>query len=89
MKKYTCTALIKYSKEEVELHINALKLALRVPPDWRGMKERGRLTRPPYEALLKDMERIKNEMLYKEEDAMADRLRETDLTVEGSVIKNV
>lgn len=33
------------------------------------------------------MERIKNEMLYKEEDAMADRLRETDLTVEGSVIK--
>ena len=39
MKKYTCTALIKYSKEEVELHINALKIALRVPPDWRGMKE--------------------------------------------------
>tara|TARA_R100000664_G_C2636136_1_gene63354 strand:- start:208 stop:477 length:270 start_codon:yes stop_codon:yes gene_type:complete len=89
MKKYICTALIKYSKEEVELHINALKIALRVPPNWRGMKEKGRLTRPPYQALLKDMERIKNEMLYKEEDAMADRLEETDLTVERSVIKNV
>tara|TARA_R100000700_G_scaffold17675_1_gene24263 strand:+ start:100 stop:369 length:270 start_codon:yes stop_codon:yes gene_type:complete len=89
MKKYICTALIKYSKEEVELHINALKIALRVPPNWRGMKEKGRLTRPPYQALLKDMERIKNEMLYKEEDAMADRLKETDLTVERSVIKNV
>ena len=89
MKKYICTALIKYSKEEVELHINALNIALRVPPDWRGMKEKGRLTRPPYEALLKDMERIKNEMLYKEEDAMADRLKETDLTVERSVINNV
>mgnify|MGYP003141661113 CR=1 FL=1 len=89
MKKYTCTALIKYSKEEVELHINALKIALRVPPDWRGMKEKGRLTRPPYEALLKDMERIESNMKDKENNAILDRLREEELTVEGSVINNV
>ena len=88
MTKYICTAKIKYTRQEVELHINALKIALRVPADWRDTKEKGRLSRAPYKALLKDMERIKNEMLHKEEDAMAEGLRETDLKVEKSVIKD-
>tara|TARA_R100000742_G_C4277142_1_gene98765 strand:+ start:1516 stop:1761 length:246 start_codon:yes stop_codon:yes gene_type:complete len=81
MKKYTCTALIKYSKQEVELHINALKIALQGEnvQDYRG----------PYLALLQDMQRIKNQMLDKENDAMADRSSGTDLVIEGSVTENV
>ena len=81
MKKYTCTALIKYSKQEVELHINALKIALQGDSmqSYRG----------PYLALLKDMERIKDQMLDKENDAMADRSSGTDLVIEDSVIDNV
>lgn len=81
MKEYTCTALIKYSKQEVELHINALKIALQ--------GESMQSYRGPYLALLKDMERIKDQMLDKENDAMADRSRETELTVKDTVIKNV
>ena len=51
MKEYTCTALIKYSKQEVEVHINALKIALQGDSltNYRG----------PYLNLLKDMQRIK------------------------------
>ena len=81
MKEYTCTALIKYSKQEVELHINALKIALQGDSmqSYRG----------PYLALLKDMERIKDQMLDKETDAMADRSSGTDLVIEDSVIENV
>ena len=81
MKEYTCTALIKYSKQEVELHINALKIALQGDSmqSYRG----------PYLALLKDMERIKDQMLDKENDAMADRLSGTDLVIKDSVIDNV
>tara|TARA_A100001515_G_scaffold132774_1_gene121473 strand:- start:372 stop:617 length:246 start_codon:yes stop_codon:yes gene_type:complete len=81
MKEYTCTALIKYSKQEVELHINALKIALQGDSmqSYRG----------PYLALLKDMERIKDQMLDKENDAMADRSSGTDLVIEDSVIDNV
>ena len=81
MKEYTCTALIKFSKQEVELHINALKIALQ--------GESMQSYRGPYLALLKDMERIKDQMLDKENDAMADRSRETELTVKDTVIKNV
>ena len=81
MKEYTCTALIKYSKQEVELHINALKIALQ----GEGMQS----YRGPYLALLKDMERIKDQMLDKENDAMADRSSGTDLVIEDSVIDNV
>ena len=81
MKEYTCTALIKYSKQEVELHINVLKIALQGDSmqSYRG----------PYLALLKDMERIKDQMLDKENDAMADRSSGTDLVIEDSVIDNV
>ena len=81
MKEYTCTALIKYSKQEVELHINALKIALQ----GEGMQS----YRGPYLALLKDMERIKDQMLDKENDAMADRISGTDLVIKDSLIDNV
>lgn len=81
MKEYTCTALIKYSKQEVELHINALKIALQ--------GESMQSYRGPYLALLKDMERIKDQILDKENDAMADRKKKTQLVVEDTVVKNV
>ena len=78
MKEYVCNALIKYSKQEVELHINALKVALQGDhlKQYRG----------PYLNLLKDMQRIKDQMLDKENDAMADRKKNKELVVKGSVI---
>tara|TARA_R100000734_G_C3294907_1_gene86208 strand:+ start:544 stop:810 length:267 start_codon:yes stop_codon:yes gene_type:complete len=87
MTKYICTAKIKYTRQEVELHINALKIALQVPADWRGTKEKGRLSRAPYKALLKDMERIKNEMLYKEEDALINGYKHKE-EVESTVVQD-
>ena len=50
MNHYICTAKIKYTRQEVQVHISALKIALNSP---RLSQYRGR-----YEALLKDMERI-------------------------------
>jgi len=84
MKKYTCTALIKYSKEEVELHINALNMAILSFKD-NDMHSYIK----PYKSLLKDMKRIESNMKDKENNAILDRLREEQLTVEGSVINNV
>jgi hypothetical protein len=43
----------------------------------------------PYKSLLKDMKRIESKMADKENNAILDRLSEEQLTVEGSVIKNV
>ena len=43
----------------------------------------------PYKSLLKDMKRIESNMKDKENNAILDRLREEELTVEGSVINNV
>ena len=84
MKKYTCTALIKYSKEEVSLHINALSMAI------LGFKDNDMHSYiKPYKSLLKDMKRIESKMTDKENNAILDRLSEEELTVEGSVIKNV
>tara|TARA_R100001015_G_C4535431_1_gene100680 strand:+ start:55 stop:297 length:243 start_codon:yes stop_codon:yes gene_type:complete len=79
MNKYICTAKIKYTRQEVELHINALKMALNNP---NIVNYRGR-----YEALLKDMKRINNEMLDKENDAMLNRDKKEQM-VESSVIQN-
>ena len=84
MKKYTCTALIKYSKEEVSLHINALNMAILSFKD-NDMHSYIK----PYKSLLKDMKRIESKMTDKENNAILDRLSEEELTVEGSVIKNV
>ena len=79
MNKYICTAKIKYTRQEVELHINALKMALNNP---NIVNYRGR-----YEALLKDMKRINNEMLDKENDAMLNSDKKEQM-VESSVIQN-
>jgi len=79
MNKYICTAKIKYTRQEVELHINALKMALSNP---NIVNYRGR-----YEALLKDMKRINNEMLDKENDAMLNRDKKEQV-VKSSVIQN-
>jgi hypothetical protein len=79
MNKYICTAKIKYTRQEVELHINALKMALNNPDI---TQYRGR-----YEALLKDMKRINNQMLDKENDAMLNRDRDEHV-FESSVIQN-
>lgn len=81
MKEYVCNALIKYSKQEVELHINALKVALQ--------GDQLKQYRGPYLNLLKDMKRIKDQMLDKENDAMADRKKNKELIVNGSVIKEL
>ena len=79
MTKYICTAKIKYTRQEVQLHINALKMALSNPAltNYRGR----------YEALLKDMKRINNEMFDKENDAMLNRDK-SEQVVESSVVQN-
>ena len=79
MTKYICTAKIKYTRQEVQLHINALKMALANPAltNYRGR----------YEALLKDMKRINNEMFDKENDAMLN-MDESEQEVESSVVQN-
>jgi|TARA_R100000479_G_scaffold136327_1_gene73039 hypothetical protein len=79
MSKYICTAKIKYTRQEVQLHINALKMALSNPAltNYRGR----------YEALLKDMKRINNEMFDKENDAMLNRDK-SEQVVESSVVQN-
>ena len=79
MSKYICTAKIKYTRQEVELHINALKMALANPAltNYRGR----------YEALLKDMKRINNEMFDKENDAMLNMDRSKQ-EVESSVVQD-
>ena len=79
MSKYICTAKIKYTRQEVQLHINALKMALNSPTlsNYRGR----------YEALLKDMKRINNEMFDKENDAMLNMDR-SEQEVESSVVQD-
>ena len=79
MSKYICTAKIKYTRQEIQLHINALKMALANPAltNYRGR----------YEALLKDMKRINNEMFDKENDAMLNMDR-GEQEVESSVVQN-
>ena len=79
MSKYICTAKIKYTRQEVQLHINALKMALANPAltNYRGR----------YEALLKDMKRINNEMFDKENDAMLN-MDESEQEVESSVVQD-
>ena len=79
MNKYICTAKIKYTRQEVELHINALKMALNNPDI---TQYRGR-----YEALLKDMKRINEQMFDKENDAMLNRDK-GEQVVKSSVIQN-
>jgi hypothetical protein len=79
MTKYICTAKIKYTRQEVELHINALKMALTNPAltNYRGR----------YEKLLKDMRRINDEMLDKESDALLNGYRHKE-ELESSVVQN-
>ena len=79
MSKYICTAKIKYTRQEVQLHVNALKMALANPAltNYRGR----------YEALLKDMKRINNEMFDKENDAMLNRDK-SEQEVESSVVQD-
>tara|TARA_R100001163_G_C4913564_1_gene96814 strand:+ start:39 stop:299 length:261 start_codon:yes stop_codon:yes gene_type:complete len=81
MKDYVCTALIRYSKQEVEVHINALKIALQGDKltNYRG----------PYLNLLKDMQRIKDQMIDKENDARADKKKEKEIILESSVMQGV
>ena len=81
MKEYTCTALIKYSKLEVEVHINALKIALQGDSltNYRG----------PYLNLLKDMQRIKEQMMDKENDARADKKKEKEVILKSSIMQGV
>ena len=79
MSKYICTAKIKYTRQEIQLHINALKMALANPAltNYRGR----------YEALLKDMKRINNEMFDNENDAMLNMDR-SEQEVESSVVQD-
>ena len=79
MNKYICTAKIKYTRQEVELHINALKMALN-NPDITQYRAR-------YEALLKDMKKINEQMFDKENDAMLNRDK-GEQVVESSVIQD-
>ena len=79
MTKYICTAKIKYTRQEVELHINALKMALTSPAltNYRGR----------YEKLLKDMKRINDEMLDKESDALLNGYRHKE-ELESTVVQD-
>ena len=65
MNKPICLATIKYTKQEVELHINALKTFIN--------NDRSRAYAGPYKKLLDDMKRIKDQMLEKENDALINR----------------
>ena len=79
MTKYICTAKIKYTRQEVELHINALKMALANPAltNYRGRDEK----------LLKDMKRINDEMLDKENDALINGYKHKE-EVESTVVQD-
>jgi len=79
MKKMICTAKIKYTRHEVQLHVNALKMALSNPSlaNYRGR----------YQILLDDMRRIEDQMLEKENDALINRDK-GEQSVEGDVIQN-
>lgn len=79
MTKYICTAKIKYTRQEVELHINALKMALTNPAltNYRGR----------YEKLLKDMKRINDEMLDKESDALLNGYKHKE-ELESTVVQD-
>tara|TARA_R100000329_G_scaffold146155_1_gene132418 strand:- start:204 stop:446 length:243 start_codon:yes stop_codon:yes gene_type:complete len=79
MNKYTCTATIKYTRQEVQLHINALKIALNNP---QLTSYRGR-----YETLLQDMTKIDKQMYEAETDAMLNQESGEEL-VEGTVVQN-
>ena len=82
MKKIICTATIKYTRHEVQLHVNALKMALNIPSlaNYRGR----------YESLLKDMKRIAGDATpmtqqeSKENDALINR-DDSPQNVEGDV----
>lgn len=81
MNKQKCVANIKFSQQEVELMINSLEnlikfeLPFQDTVDWRR----------PYESLLKDLKKIKSQMLSKIEDAMINREPEEISTIHGSV----
>jgi hypothetical protein len=76
MIKPRCIATIRYSKQEIEIHINALKTFLG--------NEKHRMYFGPYEKLLRDMKAIKEQMLDKESEAVLNRDKEEQI-VKGSV----
>lgn len=79
MNKYICTATIKYTRQEVQLHINALKIALNNP---QLTSYRGR-----YETLLKDMHRIDKQMYEAETDAVLNQDNKNDV-IKGTVVQD-
>ena len=79
MNKYICTATIKYTRQEVQLHINALKIALNNP---QLTSYRGR-----YETLLKDMHRIDKQMHEAETDAVLNQDNKNDV-IKGTVVQD-
>tara|TARA_R100000995_G_scaffold67644_1_gene36264 strand:- start:8011 stop:8253 length:243 start_codon:yes stop_codon:yes gene_type:complete len=79
MSEYICTAKIKYTRQEIQLHINALKTALSNP---QFINYRGR-----YEKLLRDMIRIEEQMLEKERTAVINRDKQEQV-VEDSVVND-
>ena len=79
MNKYICTATIKYTRQEVQLHINALKIALNNP---HLTSYRGR-----YETLLKDMHRIDKQMYEAETDAVLNQDNKNDV-IKGTVVQD-
>ena len=79
MNKYICTATIKYTRQEVQLHINALKIALNNP---QLTSYRGR-----YETLLEDMHRIDKQMYEAETDAVLNQDNKNDV-IKGTVVQD-
>ena len=79
MNKYICTATIKYTRQEVQLHINALKIALNNP---QLTSYRGR-----YQTLLKDMHRIDKQMYEAETDAVLNQDNKNDV-IKGTVVQD-
>ena len=81
MKKQICIANIKFSRQEVELMINSLEnlIKFEIPfqdsIDWRR----------PYETLLKDLKKIRLDMLNKIEEAMINREPESTSIIQGEV----
>lgn len=72
--KKKMNALIRYSYSEIEYHINALENVVRFRV--YGLDNMDYLK--PYEKLLKDMQKIRDDLVQKYNDAIADNNRHPD-----------
>tara|TARA_R100000278_G_scaffold123185_1_gene111737 strand:+ start:622 stop:885 length:264 start_codon:yes stop_codon:yes gene_type:complete len=74
IEKNKINALIRYSYSEIEYQINALQNMIKLR--FYGLEDMSYLN--PYKKLLKDMEQIRDNLVQKYDDAVADNNRNTE-----------